>query len=88
MFQLAAPLVPAVLLAALLALAALGSTSLHESREPHGHRDPRPQTDARPNPWTVGKPVPDLELPTIDGGRLALSSLRGKRVLLIEFASW
>jgi hypothetical protein len=40
------------------------------------------------NPWTVGAPVPELELPTIDGGRLALSALRGKRVLLIEFASW
>jgi len=88
MFQLAAPLVPAFLFAALPALVALVSASLHESSEPHGHRDPRPQADARPNPWTVGKPVPDLELPTIDGGRLALSSLRGKRVLLIEFASW
>jgi hypothetical protein len=40
------------------------------------------------NPWKVGATVPQLELPTIDGERLALSALRGKRVLLIEFASW
>ena len=32
---------------------------------------------------------PDVRLPTIDGERtLALSELRGKKVLLIEFASW
>ena len=43
---------------------------------------------AQSNPWTVGEPLPELELPTIDGGTLALADLRGKRVLLIEFASW
>lgn len=37
----------------------------------------------------VGMAFPDFELPTIDGaGTLRLSDLRGKRVLLIEFASW
>ena len=36
-----------------------------------------------------GDLYPDLELPTIDRERtMRLSDLRGKRVLLIEFASW
>ena len=36
-----------------------------------------------------GQVHPDLELPTIERDRtVVLSSLRGKRVLLIEFASW
>jgi len=36
-----------------------------------------------------GQFLPDLELPTIDGERtIMLSELRGKRVLLIQFASW
>ena len=37
----------------------------------------------------VGEIHPDVELPTIQRDRtLRLSDLRGKRVLLIEFASW
>ena len=37
----------------------------------------------------MGKPVPPLRLPTIDGKRtIDLRSLSGKKVLLIEFASW
>jgi hypothetical protein len=33
--------------------------------------------------------VPDLELPTLDGSQsLRLSDLRGRRLLLIQFASW
>jgi hypothetical protein len=36
-----------------------------------------------------GQFLPDFELPTIDGERTTrLSELRGKRVLLIQFASW
>ena len=36
----------------------------------------------------VGKPYPPTRLPTLDGKTLDLRSLRGKKVLLIEFASW
>lgn len=37
----------------------------------------------------VGQPHPEIFLPTIDGGRpVALSEFRGKKVLLIQFASW
>jgi hypothetical protein len=37
----------------------------------------------------VGDFYPDLELPTIErGAALRLSAFRGRRVLLIEFASW
>lgn len=44
---------------------------------------------AQSTPWVVGQPLPDLRLPTIAGGdAVALSSLRGQRLLLIEFASW
>jgi len=42
---------------------------------------------ARP-PLAPGAPLPDLRLPTIDGATLALSSFRGTKLLLIEFASW
>jgi hypothetical protein len=44
---------------------------------------------AQAGAWVVGEPLPDLKLPTIDGReQVALSSLRGQRLLLIEFASW
>jgi hypothetical protein len=37
----------------------------------------------------VGQRHPDLTLPTIsDRSPVSLSSFRGKRVLLIQFASW
>jgi hypothetical protein len=37
----------------------------------------------------VGQAFPDLELPTVDGSRtVRLSQLRGRKLLLIEFASW
>lgn len=36
----------------------------------------------------VGRRLPPLRLPTLDGGTLDLRRLHGQRVLLIEFASW
>ncbi|MEM7164417.1 MAG: hypothetical protein AAF581_03080 [Planctomycetota bacterium] len=36
----------------------------------------------------VGQVYPDFVLPTVDGGTLRLSTLRGKKVLLFHFASW
>ena len=37
----------------------------------------------------VGEVFQDLRLPTIDGGRVhQLSDLRGRTVLLVDFASW
>ena len=37
----------------------------------------------------VGQPHPDFVLPAIDGGKpVSLSDFRGKKVLLIQFASW
>ena len=37
----------------------------------------------------VGQFLPDLELPRIDGnGSVRLSDYRGRRLLLIQFASW
>ena len=37
----------------------------------------------------VGQFFPDVALPTIDGERvIRLSDLRGKKLLLIEFAAW
>ena len=39
--------------------------------------------------WTVGEPIPDLRLPTIDGSQtLDLAELRGKKLMLVQFASW
>ena len=38
---------------------------------------------------TVGKPHPDFILPSIDDGKpVQLSDFRGKKVLLMHFASW
>lgn len=36
----------------------------------------------------VGAAHPQIILPKVDGGELAISSLRGKKVLLIHFATW
>ena len=36
----------------------------------------------------VGKPLPDVSIPSLDGGKVALSSFRGKIVLLAFWASW
>lgn len=37
----------------------------------------------------VGELYPELRLPTIDGSQtISIRGLRGKKVLLIEFASW
>ena len=39
--------------------------------------------------WQVGQPLPHVHLPTIDGKEeMDLSSFRGKKLLLVEFASW
>ena len=55
-------------------------------------------SDADAGLWAVGPPsgahalssatAPDLELPDIDGRPFALRSLRGKKVLLLAWASW
>ncbi|MGB0332695.1 MAG: hypothetical protein ACPGPE_12880 [Planctomycetota bacterium] len=43
-----------------------------------------------PGSWnTVGERIPALELPRIDGrGTVDLGSLRGRKLLLLHFASW
>jgi hypothetical protein len=39
--------------------------------------------------WRVGQALPHVHLPQIGGGgALDMAELRGKKVLLIEFASW
>lgn len=69
--------------AALLALLPLAQDGAPGAEPPAA---PVPAPDA----WTtVGARVPALELPLIDGsGTFDLASLRGKRALLIQFASW
>lgn len=48
-----------------------------------------PHAEAGPAQTQVGQPFPDLVFPTVDGEQtVRLSDHRGKRVLLIEFASW
>ena len=40
-------------------------------------------------PLEVGQPFPDLVLPALDDGRpLSIGDLRGKKVVLLVFASW
>ena len=50
----------------------------------------RPRADAAQTGGTplAGKPAPDFELATLDGGSLRLSSLRGRPVLVNFWASW
>jgi peroxiredoxin len=36
----------------------------------------------------VGDPLPDITLPLLAGGTLALGALRGKRLLLFFWGSW
>lgn len=36
----------------------------------------------------VGRPVPDVTLPTLDGGNQHFADLRGKRRLLYMWGSW
>ncbi len=44
---------------------------------------------AAPYPPKVGQPHPQIILPTLDGERvIALSTFRGRKVLLVHFASW
>jgi len=44
---------------------------------------------AAPYSPKVGRRHPDFTLPNIEGGKpVSLSDFRGKKVLLIQFASW
>jgi peroxiredoxin len=36
----------------------------------------------------VGQPVPEFSITTIEGQRVDIADLRGKRVLLFMWASW
>ncbi len=45
--------------------------------------------DREPARAAIGEVLPDVRLPTIDGEQtVRLSDYRGKKLLLIEFASW
>jgi len=37
---------------------------------------------------SVGQPIPAFSVTTMDGRRLDIASLRGKRVLIFMWASW
>jgi len=65
-------LIPAAGLAGLIVLFAVGLT-----------RDP----SKIPSPL-IGKPAPVFDLPTPEGGRLALATLQGQPVLVNFWASW
>lgn len=50
--------------------------------------DPSPAAGAPLIGTKVGQMYPDFLLPRLDGGFGRLSDYRGKKVLLIHFASW
>jgi hypothetical protein len=39
-------------------------------------------------PIEVGKPFPNIVLPTLDGRPMSMADFRGQKVLLHVFASW
>ena len=48
-----------------------------------------PEAEQETVGFRVGERVPDLRLPTIDGEEtIRLRALTGRKLLLIEFASW
>ena len=36
----------------------------------------------------VGAPLPDLAMPTVDGGEISFGAFRGQRLLLFFWGSW
>ena len=50
----------------------------------------RIRPEGRPGPRVIyGKPLPDIVLPSLDGGRpVRLSEYRGQKLILQIFASW
>jgi len=58
-----------------LVTASLGAAGWREARA----QDPRPE---------VGHPAPDFTLPTLDGKMVPLSVFRGKKAVLIFWATW
>jgi hypothetical protein len=48
-----------------------------------------PSAGAKEVPVRVGEPYPDLVLPSLaDGSPLSVARFRGRKVLLLQFASW
>ncbi|EFL52877.1 alkyl hydroperoxide reductase/ Thiol specific antioxidant/ Mal allergen [Solidesulfovibrio fructosivorans JJ]] len=81
------PFVLALLLAAFPAMAATGGTGVPANHiYPVGHLAP---TDSH-LAVAVGQPMPDFDLPGIDGSRVRLSDYKGKKNLVISFvpAAW
>ena len=58
----------------------------------HAHGQAEENTAKAPAPGeapVIGQPFPQLRLPTLDGkATIDTADLKGRRVLLIEFASW
>ena len=71
---------------------ALGTQALLGSQPDSDARTasaPPSQATSQAAHWSAGQPAPPLRLPTVDGqSTLDLQDLRGRPVLLIEFASW
>jgi hypothetical protein len=44
--------------------------------------------DERLGRLRMGAALPQFDLPALDGQRMSFDALRGKRVLLLVFASW
>lgn len=53
-----------------------------------GDQPPRRNSDAAVVGTSVGRMHPDFLLPTLDGRWGRLSDYRGKKILLMHFASW
>ncbi len=71
-----------------------GQATIGRSREPlwpvsnavHSWKETRMTMTA--HAVGVGSPLPDLDLPSLDGGELRFGDLRGKRLLLFMWGSW
>lgn len=68
----------------------LGATAKYNAKEREVEFEFKaaPATEARTHMAGVGALAPNFRLPKLDGGTVALSDFRGKRVLINSWGSW
>ncbi len=79
---------PPLLVAAREGAEATGFTATLDAPQRIVRLAPAARHPASPRRAEPGRAIPDFILPRLDGTPLALSSLRGRRILIVNWASW